>query len=396
MNTNLAVAFPPAPVRKPPGFAAQYNWITGGVDVVPEQMELPLLPIDDAVLPDDGSVILLATENGSQLFVSGFGLFIGKKSERVVVRQGKSVCAQVPLMRLQEIIIASRGISFSSDLIEELCERGIRIAFLNSSGKPLALITSPMLTATVETRRAQLTACQSDRGADLCRWIVAGKLHNQEKLLRYFAKSRDGEKRSALESNAVAIRRLRRSALATEGITPDEVRPGLMGLEGTGGRLYWKQIGNMLPDALGFAGRSHQGATDAVNAALNYGYGILTSHVWGAVMNAGLEPFAGFLHVERSGKPSLVLDLMEEFRQPVVDRPILSWLNKGGQLVLQKGMLDAASKESVASRVLLRLVAPEQHRGKQHQVRSIIQMQARLAASAVRGLRPYRSYSFKW
>ena len=395
MSTNLAVAFPNAPVRKPPA-AAQYNWITGAVDVVPEQMVLPLPPVDEAVLPDDGSVILLATENGSQLFVAGFGLFIGKKSERVVVKQGKSICAQVPLMRLQEIIIASRGISFSSDLIEELCERGIRIAFLNSSGKPLALITSPMLTATVETRRAQLTACASDRGADLCRWIVAGKLHNQEKLLRYFAKSRDGEKRGALESSAVALRRLRRSALAAEGATPDEVRPGLMGLEGTGGRLYWKQVGNMLPDDLAFAGRSHQGATDAVNAALNYGYGILTSHVWGAIMNAGLEPFAGFLHVERSGKPSLVLDLMEEFRQPIVDRPILSWLNKGGQLVLQKGMLDAASKESVASRVLLRLVATEQHRGKEHQVRSIIQMQARLAASAVRGLRPYRSYSFKW
>src|SRR5580692_1157384 len=210
--------------RKPPTSEGQYNWITGGVDVVPEQIELPLLPLDDAILPDDGSVILLATENGSQLFVSGFGLFIGKKSERVVVRQGKAVCAQVPLMRLQEIIIASRGVSFSSDLIEELCERGIRIACLTSSGKPFALLTSPMLTATVETRRAQLTACQSDRGADLCRWIVAGKLHNQEKLLRYFAKSRDGQKRSALESSAVAIRRLRRSALATEGITPDEVR----------------------------------------------------------------------------------------------------------------------------------------------------------------------------
>ena len=169
-----------------------------------------------------------------------------------------------------------------------------------------------------------------------------------------------------------------------------------MGLEGTGGRLYWQQIGNMLPDALGFEGRSHQGATDGVNAALNYGYGILTAHVWGAVMNAGLEPFAGFLHVDRSGKPSLVLDLMEEFRQPVVDRPIFSWLNKGGILTLQKGILDAASKENVASRVLVRLVAAEQHRGKQHQVRSIVQMQARLAASAVRGLRPYRSFSFKW
>jgi len=225
---------------------------------------------------------------------------------------------------------------------------------------------------------------------------VAGKLHNQEKLLRYFAKSREGDRKTALEDSAAALRRLRRSALAVEGGSPDEVRASLMGLEGTGGRLYWKQIGNMLPDGLGFAGRSHQGASDAVNAALNYGYGILTAHCWGAVMNAGLEPFAGFLHVDRSGKPSLVLDLMEEFRQPVVDRPIFSWLNKGGQLTLQKGMLDGASKENVASRVLLRLVAEEQHRGKQHQVRSIIQMQARLAASAVRGSRPYRSFSFKW
>src|SRR5450631_3597753 len=160
-------------------------------------------------------------------------------------------------------------------------------------------------------------------------------------------------------------------------------RGPLMGLEGTGARMYWKEIGNMLPEGSGFAGRSHQGAGDAVNAALNYGYGILTSHVWGAVMNAGLEPFAGFLHVDRSGKPSLALDLMEEFRQPVVDRAIFSWLNKGGQLTLVKDMLDGASRESVASRVLMRLNATEQHRGKQHQVRSIVQMQARLAASAV-------------
>jgi len=65
-------------------------------------------------------------------------------------------------------------------------------------------------------------------------------------------------------------------------------------------------------------------------------------------------------------------------------------------LTMQKGLLDAESRENVASRVLMRLVAAEPHRGKQHQVRSIVQMQARLAASAVRGLRPYRSFSFKW
>jgi CRISP-associated protein Cas1 len=381
--------------RKPP-LAAQYNWITGGTDIPPEQFELGLPPLDDAVLPDDGTAILLATENGSQLLVSGFGLFIGKKSERIVVKQGKKICAQVPLMRLQELVIASRGITLSSDLIEELCARGIRIACLTSSGKPFALVTSPMLTATVETRRAQFAATISERGADLCRWIVAGKLHNQEKLLRYFAKNREGEPKAALDAGAGSLRRLRRSALAVIGASPDEVRGELMGLEGAGGRLYWQQIRNLLPNDSGFEGRSHQGAADGVNAALNYGYGILTSHVWGAVMNAGLEPFAGFLHVDRSGKPSLVLDLMEEFRQPVVDRAILAWLNKGGQLKLERGVLDSDSRENVASRVLLRLVAAEQHRGKQHQVRSIVQMQARMAASAVRGFRVYRPFSFKW
>ncbi len=384
-----------SPPRKPPA-AAQYNWVTETLDVAPEQLQLALPPPDDVVLPGDDRVVLLATENGSQLFVSGFGLFVGKKSERVVVKQGKQVCAQVPLMRLQEIVIASRGVSFSSDLIEELCERGIRIACLTSSGKPFALLTSPMLTATVETRRSQFAAYQNERGAELCRWIVAGKLRNQEKLLRYFGKSREGERRTTLETAATSLRRLRRSALKATGSSADDVRGELMGLEGTGGRLYWKQVGNMLPEHLGFAGRTHQGATDAVNAALNYGYGILQSHVWGAVMNAGLEPFAGFLHVDRSGKPSLVLDLVEEFRQPVVDRAILSWLNKGGVLKLQRGLLDGDSRESVASRVLLRLISVEQHRGKHHQVRSIVQMQARLAASAVRGLRPYRSFSFKW
>lgn len=382
-------------IRKPPA-VAQWNWITGELDVQAEQMELPFAPLEDVILPDDNTVTLLATENGSQLFVAGFGLYLGKRSERVVVKKGKATCAQMPFLKLQEIVIGSRGVSISSDLIEELCERGIRLACLNSSGQPFALITSPMLTATVETRREQLAAYHDERGAELCRWFVAGKIHNQEKLLRYFGKNRDGERRMSITAAADTLRRLRRSALAVAGDKADAVRASLMGLEGAAARLYWEQIGVMLPAGLGFEGRAHQGATDAVNAMLNYGYGILYAHVWGAVMNAGLEPFAGFLHVDRSGKPSLVLDLAEEFRQPVVDRAVLTWLNRGGQVKMAGGLLDGVSKEAVASRVLLRLIAEEPHRGKSHQVRSIIQMQARAAAGMMRRLRSYRPFAFKW
>src|SRR5262245_44338378 len=104
------------PNRKPP--ASQYNWLTQGYESTPEQLQLPLPPSTDDPVFDD-KVTLLATENGSQLLVSGFGLFIGKQSERVVVKKGKKVCAQVPFFRLQEVIVGSTGISLSSDLVED-------------------------------------------------------------------------------------------------------------------------------------------------------------------------------------------------------------------------------------------------------------------------------------
>ena len=392
---NLAYVWAPVEIPRKP-VASQYNWITGAYDRAPEQLELPLPPVEEIILPDDGSATLLSTENGTQLLVAGFGLFIGKKSERVVVKKGKAVCAQVPLMRIQEIVVGSRGISVSSDLIEELCERGVRMAFLSSSGKPFALLTSPLLTATVETRRAQLEALHNERGAEFCRWVVAGKLRNQEKLLRYFARSREGDRREPLERAAGQLRQLRKQALACEGGDADAVRPSLMGYEGTGGRIYWRQIANLVPAGCGFDGRDNSPGSDAVNAALNYGYGILYAHVWGAVMNAGLEPFAGLLHVDRSGKPSLVLDLVEEFRQPVVDRAVIAFVNLGCSLDMTDGLLDEETRQAIAAKILERLAGSERFRGRDYQIRSIIQMQARSLVSFLRDKGKYRPFSFRW
>lgn len=388
-----ACPVPLFPMKKPPAW--QLNWITGRYEAPPEQLELDLPPVEAEGIEHEG-VHLLSTENGSQLVVGGFGLFLGKKSERVVVKQGGKALVQLPFLKLQEIVVASRGVSISSDLIEELCGRGIRIAFNTGAGKPYALLTSPLLSATVETRRAQLRAYDEPLGAQFCRWVVAGKLRNQEKLIRYFARSRDGDRRKRLETAASQLRRLRTQSMAVAGDSAAAVRQPLLGYEGTGGRIYWSVIADIVPEPAGFRGRDPHSPGDGVNAALNYGYGILYSHVWGAVMNAGLEPFAGFLHTDRSGKPSLVLDLVEEFRQPVVDRALFTWLTKGGRLRMQGNLLDAASKEEVAARVMGRLISTEPHRGKKHEVRSIIQMQARRAASALRGHSEYRPFVFPW
>ncbi len=404
MSSAQPLRFPSAPLpradtegtpRKPP-MAAQYNWIRDCYEEPTEQLALDLpapAEIDPAF---EDKVSMMATESGTQLLVSGFGLSLGKQSERIVVKQARKVVAQLPMIKLQEVIIGSRGISLSSDIVEALCARGIRLAFLSGTGRPYALLTSPLLTATVEIRKAQIHAVDLPVGAEMARWMVAGKIRNQAKLLLYFARNRAGAAQEDLRAAVQALQKLKKQALQLPGNSCEEVRPTLFGYEGAAARVYWMSLVELVPEAHEFAGRTPYMPADAVNAALNYGYGILTSHVWGAVMNAGLEPFAGLMHVDRSGKPSFVLDLVEEFRQPIVDRPIFAWLFKNGALNQVNGMLDTASKEAVAARVLARLNATEPHRGKEHQVRSIIQMQARLAAAAFRGRRDYRPFTFQW
>ena len=130
--------------------------------------------------------------------------------------------------------------------------------------------------------------------------------------------------------------------------------------------------------------------------SLNYGYGSLYAQIWGAVVNAGLEPFAGYLHVDRPGKPSLVLDLVEEFRQPVVDRTVIAFTNLGQPIGMTDGMLDEATRKAIGQKILERLGTREMFRGQQYQIRSIIQMQARSLVSFLRGKSAYRPFSFHW
>jgi CRISPR-associated protein Cas1 len=306
---------------------------------------------------------------------------------------------ELPLFRISEIVIAARGVSMSTDLIEACCERGIRVSFLTSTGRPTAMLSSPMLTATVLTRREQLAAYGDRRGAEIARAVVRGKLGNQAALLKYFGKYQKAAAPdifAQLTECVGAIAALRRDVAGVAGERVDDLRGALLAIEGAAGRHYWSGVRALLAGRIEFGTREHRGATDPINSALNYGYGILYAQVWGAVMNAGLEPFGGFLHVDRPGKPSLVLDLVEEFRQPIVDRAVIAAASKGSRLDLEGGMLTGEARRGVASAVLDRLEGEATLHGRRYKLRSILQLQARSVASFLRGGPPYRSFAFKW
>ena len=380
---------------------AQFNLFTGQAE--PIRFDVPEAAEGIEVRIDEG-ISMVKGESGETVILTGFGLYLGKKSERLTVRaRGGKVIWQFPFFGLQEVVIASRGISLSSDLIESLCERGTRICFLKGgrgAGEPFAMLHSPALGATIKTRREQLLALGDGRSVAISRAIIDGKIRNQRSLLLYFGKylkDKDPARFEALTKAVISLLALAKKAAAVEAASIQDCRDTLTGIEGTAGRIYWDVVAEIVRDRATFLGRERRGATDEINSLLNYGYGILYAQVWGAVVNAGLDPFAGYLHVDRPGKPSLVLDLVEEFRQPVVDRVVIAHVNLGEPIKMTAGMLETETRMTIADKVLGRLDAREMFEGKTYQVRSIIQMQARSIASFLRGDREkYRAFRFKW
>ena len=132
--------------------------------------------------------------------------------------------------------------------------------------------------------------------------------------------------------------------------------------------------------------------------ALNYGYGVLYGDVERALVLAGLDPYGGFLHTDRPGKLSLVLDMIEPFRAPVVDRSVLAMLGKGSPISLDpQGRLETETRRSLAAKVHERLDAPARDQGKRLSLRTILQSQARQLAVFLRNERDdFNAYMAEW
>jgi len=333
------------------------------------------------------------------LIINNYGSFLGKKSERLIVKEQGKVIQEVPFFDLSQITVTTGGASLSSDVIRMCMEHGVQINFLSSTGQPYAKITSPQLNATVQTRREQLMAYYDSRGVTLARAFVSGKIKNQINTLKYFSKHRKEAKKETYEQVMSKIKKMEEiyNELGHyEGKNIDELRGQFLSVEGRASALYWEQVSLILKGKVEFPGREHRGATDPFNSMLNYGYGILYSQVWTAITLAGLEPFAGFMHVDRPGKPSLVLDLVEEFRQPVVDRVVIALFSKGCKVKLEDDKLSAETRKDLAQRILQRLDSADNFNGKKFKLSTIIQKQARSIASFVRGEGKYRPFVGGW
>ena len=271
----------------------------------------PLNPADDTALP---------------LYVQEPGARVRKTGERIIVETegGKT---EVPLIDVSQVALFG-PVSITTPTVHELVRREIPVTFMSSGGWFLGH-TMPLGGRNADLRAAQFrTAFEPAACLRFARTLVNAKLRNQRSLLRRNWKRTEGGDERDLALGQ--LKRLSEKALKVNSLDT------LLGFEGEGAATYFRQFEAMLSpgrtagiDAFRFERRNRRPPSDPVNAMLSLAYALLARQITVSLSAVGLDPFRGFYHQPRFGRPALSLDLMEPYRPILADSVVIQAINNG-------------------------------------------------------------------
>ena len=336
-------------------------------------------------------------EANAELIVTRPGIAIGLAKNRVTLKANGVVVTSVPTGNLKHISIFSEGVSLSSNVIRFSLENKIPLDIYSGKGKHIGSFLS---TNSFQCEMwQQQVLCPQEKRNRLGATLIEGKLTNQLNLIKYFHKyhkSRTEEYQTLVEEMEAQVKAYKHfmkeipyeSAICVEKI---------MAYESQGALKYWAYIRSLLEDdAVGFEGRTGKGATDLVNCMLNYGYAILYSRVWQALLKAQLNPYDSVIHVRQKGKPTFVYDVVELFRAQAVDRVVFALVQKREPVEVKDGMLSDSGKRLLAKNITERLQKREKYRGEEKSLMQIIYSQVQEIAAFITSGERYLPYKAKW
>lgn len=317
------------------------------------------------------------------LYVQQQGAMVRKKDNQVLVMKEGQTLQVVPIGKLEQVVLMGRGVQMSTALLVDLIGRGIPVLLTNQRGsRHYATLTAGP--SRFGALRLQQITCVNDPAWTLAmaRNIVQAKLINQRALLTTTGWAAAGAASAQITAALASLE---------SATTIDMVR----GYEGAAAAAYFGAWRVTLQAEWGFAGRSFYPPRDPINAMLSFGYTLALHDVLTAVQFTGLDPYLGTFHVVEAGRPSLALDLLEEFRPLIVDQLVLDLVRS--QAILrtqftrpahnqQACYLDASGRTLVIDRYEQLLQQPVRlATGEQTPMRRVVLLQVQAAARVMRG-----------
>jgi len=258
------------------------------------------------------------------LYLNTQGVRVGKSGAVLQVKDNQKLLQEARVGEICQVSLMG-NVQISTQAVQTLCEAGVPVCYFSMGGWFYG-ITVGLNEKNVFLRRSQFRLSEQDYfTVALARRLVAGKIRNQRTMLQ---RNHVEPKRATLAAMKEMADRAERAASLDE----------LLGLEGNGAREYFGDFAGMIkPEEdreatefpFDFEGRNRRPPRDPVNALLSLGYSLLAKDLTVACYAVGFDPYVGFYHQPRFGRPALALDLMEPFRPLIADSAVLTAINTG-------------------------------------------------------------------
>lgn len=246
------------------------------------------------------------------------GAKVSAESERLIVTKDDEVLGEIETVRCDGLLLFG-GVEITTPAIVLCARTNVPVSFLTESGSRLKARILPIGAPSRYKRQYKLLENEA-KCIELSKDVISLKLDNQRQLVYEMFRNIDLKP----ENYETKINELESLKLSVDEV---QSKNELLGVEGSGSKVYFG-LWDYLLKSITFAGRSGRNATDPVNAMLNLAYSLVISELSAHLDAVGLDPSVGFLHVERAGRPSLALDLIEPLRPALADHFVITLLNR--------------------------------------------------------------------
>lgn len=257
------------------------------------------------------------------LYITSPDAYLSKDGTNVVITINEEPVGRVPIHNIESIVMFGR-IGASSSLMGLCVENQVSLFFMTSFGRPMAHVTG-ITKGNVLLRREQYRIADDPvRSLEISRNMIMGKVTNHRAFLRKYKSNYIDEPTTEHISGCIE-----KMSAFIEEIQDAKSTDSLRGIEGAAANCYFDNFDNLIrfdKESFVFRTRNRRPPRDRVNAMLSFLYSVLKNDVIAALESVGLDPYVGFLHTDRPGRPSLALDLMEELRH-IVDRTVIYAIN---------------------------------------------------------------------
>jgi CRISP-associated protein Cas1 len=259
------------------------------------------------------------------LYITSPEAYLSLDGENIYIKKDEHTATRIPLHNLENIVCFNyQGVSPA--LMGACVERNIGLCFLNPNGRFLARVSGKVRGNVLLRKRQFLVSEDIQLSASIAASFLVGKLFNCRKVIERARRDH------AMLVDVEALERGSQYLKQTLGVLVECSSPAeLMAFEGSAAKVYFGIFDDLIlqqKEDFHFKERSRRPPLDNINSLLSFLYTLLTNECVSALEAVGLDPFVGFLHTERPGRPSLALDLMEELRPVIADRLALSLVNR--------------------------------------------------------------------